>query len=145
MPKPCSVCTHRQRDEIDSRLIAGEAITRIAKAFAIPESNLRRHKTHLARVLARSEQARAEDLMQHILHLRDEAKRLQAAAEQRGDVRTAIAALRELTRLAELLARIAGDVKAPQVNVLNITVDEATARRMAETFLSRRRELPANV
>jgi hypothetical protein len=68
-----------------------------------------------------------------------EARRLQAKAEADGDTRTAIAALRELTRLIELRARVAGELKDRQVNVLNVNLDEITAARMAELYLSRRR------
>lgn len=145
MPKPCSVCTHRDRDAIDRDVIAGNAITRLAKTYSIPESNLRRHRTHVASVLARSNQARSEDLMQYLLHLRSEAKRLQAAAEEKGDIRTALTAVREQTRLADLMAKIAGEIKPSTTQVLNMSVDQDTARRIATTFLARQKEIPANV
>ena len=70
-----------------------------------------------------------------------EARRLQAQAEEAGETRTAIAALRELTRLVELKAKMAGQLKDQQVNVLHVRLDEVTAARMAATYLSRRKLL----
>ncbi len=84
---------------------------------------------------------RADGLAAELGRLASEARRLQAAAEEAGELRTAIAALREITRLIELRARIAGELKEGQVNVLNVHIDERTATRMAETYLSRRKSL----
>lgn len=144
MAKQCSICNHRERDTIDRELVSGEKIGRIAKAFALPESNLRRHRSHLARVLARSEQHRASDLMQYVMTLRSDAERLQQKAEEKGDLKTAVFALRERIGIAGLLAKVEGVLKTDNrtTNVLNVTLEPETAKRMAETFLERRGQLP---
>ena len=141
MPKPCSICTSSQREAIDADIIAGKALNRIAKAFGVPATNMRRHRGHTIKLIAKANRSRAEDLLDGIEHLAAEAKRLQAMAEDLGDVRGAIAALRELTRITELAARVAGELKDKQINVLNynVHVDDKTATRIAETFLARKR------
>jgi len=49
MARPCSVCTHPERDEIDKLLIRGEPYRTIAKQFRISESAVFRHKaSHIA-------------------------------------------------------------------------------------------------
>jgi predicted RNA-binding Zn ribbon-like protein len=85
------------------------------------------------------ELVRGDDLVSELQRLASEARRLQAKAEADGDTRTAIAALRELTRLIELRARVLGELRDRQVNVLNVNLDETTATRIAEVYLSRRK------
>lgn len=142
MPRVCSICVHRRRDEIDSALLTGEPLRDIAGRVPVAKSALHRHKGHLPATLVKARQAqemaRADGLAAELGTLASEARRLQAAAEAAGDLRTAIAALRELTRLIELRARVAGELKDSQINILNVSLDEATARRMAETYLARR-------
>jgi hypothetical protein len=57
------------------------------------------------------------------------------------DYRSALAAVRELTRLVELAARLTGELNdRPEMKVLNLTIDTETARHMSEVFLARHRE-----
>jgi hypothetical protein len=143
MPRTCTVCSHVRHDEIDRRLLAGEAFRNIAKRVSLSPAALFRHSRHLPADLIQAhranEIARGDDLVWELQGLASEARRLQAKAEADGDTRTAIAALRELTRLIELRARVAGELKDRQVNVLSVNLDESTAARMAELYLSRRK------
>jgi hypothetical protein len=47
--------------------------------------------------------------MEHLNHLTAEAARLKQNAEQAKDYRTALAGVREMSRLLELVMRISGD------------------------------------
>ena len=111
----------------------------------IAKSALHRHKQHLPAALMKAKVAqeisRADNLVEDLQRLAAEANRLKNKAEKAGEVRTAIAALREITRLIELRAKIAGELKESQVNVLNVRIDGTTAARMAEIYLSRRKAL----
>ena len=51
-----------------------------------------------------------------------------------------MAGLRELARLIEIKARVLGELRDREINlsVLNVSVDDSTARRIAETYLARR-------
>jgi len=54
-----------------------------------------------------------------IAALEADAKRLQAKAEKSGDYRTAIAALREMVRIVELLAKLQGELtEGTTINIL---------------------------
>jgi hypothetical protein len=147
MPRICTICTHPKRSEIDRRLLAGEPVRAIVRAIAghvpISKTSLQRHQEHVSEAISKSQEAveiaHGDALASDLQQLASEARRLQAKAEADGDTRTAIAALRELTRLIELRARVAGELKDRQVNLLNVNLDESTAARMAELYLSRRR------
>ena len=67
----------------------------------------------------------------------NEAKRLQAKAENANHLRAAIQAFRELVRLVELKAKILGEIHENEIN-FNVHLDDATAERMAKTYLARR-------
>jgi hypothetical protein len=84
----------------------------------------------------------ADTLVADLNELVMKSRELRDKAEAGGDLRTALAAIRELTRLIELRARIAGELKDSQVNVLNVQLDPATARRMAEIYLARHPSTP---
>jgi predicted RNA-binding Zn ribbon-like protein len=147
MPRICTICTHPKHSEIDRRLLAGEPVRAIVRAISghvpISKTSLQRHQQHVSEAISKSQEAveiaHGDDLVSELQQLASEARRLQAKAEADGDTRTAIAALRELTRLIELRARVAGELKDRQVNVLNVSLDESTATRMAELYLSRRK------
>src|SRR3990167_1626885 len=55
MGRQCTICAHRKRADIDSALVAGAAITRLAADFGLAESSVRRHRDHLAGLLVRAE------------------------------------------------------------------------------------------
>jgi|SoiMetStandDraft_2_1073263.scaffolds.fasta_scaffold11612_5 hypothetical protein len=44
MPRPCSICTHPQRQAIDQALTAGEALRNMAPRFGTSVTALHRHK-----------------------------------------------------------------------------------------------------
>lgn len=127
--------------------MAGEAVRAIVRAITghvpISKTSLQRHQQHVSQMISKSQEAvefaRADDLVSELQGLASEARRLQAKAEADGDTRTAIAALRELARLIEIRARVAGELRDREVNlnVLNVSVDDSTARRIAETYLAR--------
>jgi hypothetical protein len=54
---------------------------------------------------------RADGLMEHLNHLTSEAARLKQKAEQAKDYRTALAGVREMSRLLELVMRLAVEVQ----------------------------------
>lgn len=111
MPRTCTACTHPQRDEIDRLLLDGAAFRNIAKRFSLSPASLFRHNKHIAKTLSNARQEadilRADGLMEHLNHLTAEAARLKQKAEQAKDYRTALAGVREMSRLLELVMRLA--------------------------------------
>ena len=123
MPRKCLVCIQPEKQKIDEALIRGEPLRDIARRYNIDKSALSRHKkNHLPTLLTKAEEAkevsRADSLIDEIQRLRLEAARISQKAEQKGDYRTALAGIRELTRIVELLARLQGDLNEQSVNVV---------------------------
>jgi hypothetical protein len=111
MPRTCTTCTHPHRDEIDRRLLDGAPLRNIAKQFSVSYANLFRHNKHISKTLSNARQEaeilRADGLMEHLNHLMTEADRLKQKAEKAKDYRTALAGVREMSRLLELAVRVA--------------------------------------
>ena len=126
MPRTCSICTHRQRKAIERSLLAGEPFRKLAARFDTSTGALQRHKSeHLSTALLKAdrvEQAtRGDYLLKKIENLEVDARRIAAKAEKGQDLRTAIVATRELTRIVELLAKLRGAPQQPQ-QVINVQV-----------------------
>ena len=67
----------------------------------------------------------ADSLIDKITQLEREATRLGKKAEDAGDLRGAMAAVRELVRIVELLAKIQGDIKDPGGTTINVVYVDA--------------------
>ena len=118
MPRRCTVCEHPARAAIDRALVGGSGSNRrIASHYGLVETSVRRHAArHLHLALARAheaqEMARADDLLGQMRHLQARALAILTAAEGKGDLRTALGAIREARANLELLARIVGELTA---------------------------------
>ncbi len=121
MPRVCKVCGHKKRAEIDEAIIRGESIRGIAKRYGFSPASMQRHKEHIPPVLAKAHEAqevvRADDLLGKLAGLEEDARRIGQKAENKKDLRTALSAVRELSRIIELLARLRGEIQENQVTV----------------------------
>lgn len=128
MPR-CSVCDHSSRKTIDGALIANVTpLRRLAADSGVSESAMRRHRdNHLPARLARSAEARrvaeSDDLAEQVRALRAKALDLLQTAEEAGDVRTALTAIRETRGLLELMARVQGAIDDSQRVTVAVQVD----------------------
>jgi len=123
MPQPCKVCRHPARQDIDAALAEGVALREIQAHHGVSIDSLRRHaENHLPRTLVQAqavaEAVAGDTLLDKITTLEGEARQLKDRAERAGDVRTALVAVRELCRIVELQARLVGELKDQQVNIL---------------------------
>jgi len=123
MPRKCSICKSEDVNEINKALVSSASFREISRRFGIDKSALSRHKqNHLPALLDKAEEAkevtRANNLIDEIERLRVEAKRISRKAEEKGDYRTALAGIRELTRIVELLAKMQGELKDQSVNIV---------------------------
>jgi hypothetical protein len=112
MGRPCSVCSHPHRDEIDRALLGGAANRRVAARYGLSKDAVRRHtEAHLSPALAQAaavERAeRGRSLAGYVAELDAEARRLAELLERNGDARGAVAALRERIRLLGVIAQAA--------------------------------------
>lgn len=120
----CSVCRHPQRQEIDRALVQGVPDTQVSANFReLSDDSVRRHReSHLPAALSKAngaaEVARADDLLGRLHGLQARTDAILEAAEQAGDLRTALGAIRESRGNLELLARLLGELEPPTVNVI---------------------------
>ncbi len=58
MPRPCSICSHADREAIDQALVAGEVFRNIAERFGTSTTALHRHKQeHIPAYLSQASEA----------------------------------------------------------------------------------------
>ncbi len=124
MPRTCTICEHPQRDEIDHLIINGNTFRHIASQYNFSYRAVKRHKdNHLNKKLAKAKEVQevvhANSLLGQVRDLQMRALNILDAAEQSGDLRMALGAIREARGNLELLGKLAGELQAGQVvNVL---------------------------
>jgi hypothetical protein len=125
VPRPCSVCTHDRRPDIDRALVAGaESAPQIAAKYRVSPDAVLRHKGHIPRRLVTAQDAqdvaRADDLLGQVRTLQERALGLLDKAEEAGDYRTALAGIGQARACLELLAKLLGELD--QRPVVNLTL-----------------------
>ncbi len=104
-------------------MVEGEAYREIGRRYHLDKSALSRHnKLHLPDTLIKAREAedvlRGESLWDQIQWLRTKALTIARKAEEMKDYRTALAGIRELTRIVELMAKLRGDLNSQPVNII---------------------------
>ena len=142
MPRKCSICIDERRSEIEGAVLAGDSYRTVAQRFGISRDAVVRHRKHLTTATPNSLKVEqifpSNTLVEQLQAFTADAQRIKEKAETEGDLRTALAAVKELCRIVELVARLRGEIDGrAQINVLNFQLDAETARRMNEMFLKR--------
>jgi hypothetical protein len=123
MPRTCTICRHKKRDDIDKALVDRRPFRSIAEQHGVSATSLiRHHDDHLPAKLVRAKRAaeavEADALLDQVLDLRDKALGVLDSAEGEGDRRGSIAAIREARACIELLGKLAGQLaSAPTINI----------------------------
>ena len=125
MPRRCTICESDRLDEINRMLVEGRtSIRRLASLCDVSEASVRRHAArHLPEALAVATKAdrvaNGDDLLNQVRDLQRRAVAILDRAEEEGDHRVALSAIREARGCLELLGRLAGELQERQtVNVL---------------------------
>jgi hypothetical protein len=124
MPRSCTICGHPDGEAIDQALVEGRPNRRIASHYDVTERAVRNHKAnHLPASLAKAreaeEVAQADELLGQVRDLQERALAILDKAEEAGELRTALGAIREARGNLELLAKLLGELDdRPQVNIL---------------------------
>ncbi len=130
MPRTCTICVHPERQAIDAALLAGEGYRNVSERCSVSLGALSRHRDHVAPALAKAreavEVARADDLLGRVQGLVREADAILREARGDGEGRDpnlALKAIDRLTKLTELFARLAGELRegGTTVNVAILT------------------------
>lgn len=123
MPRVCTICNHAERSAIDDELVKGTAFRIIAERYGTSLGTLFRHRDHTVSTIAKAKEAadvaRGDTLLDKMRGLEEDARRIARKAEETDDFRTAIASVRELTRIVELQGKLAGELDdRPQIAVM---------------------------
>src|SRR5437867_3820584 len=97
--RTCTVCRHPAREAVNAALVASEPERAIASRFGVSRCALQRHKANhlpvlLTKAVAEAEIVEAETLVGRMETLERKSLSILARAEQAGDLRTALAAIR---------------------------------------------------
>ncbi len=124
MPQPGTIATHPDKAQIDAAIVAGVPNRRIATQYDVSEAAVRRYKADglpvtLVRAKDAEDAAHADDLLAQVRDLQSRALAILDTAEAAGELRTALAAIREARGNLELLARLLGELQeGATVNLL---------------------------
>lgn len=123
MPRSCTICLHAERDAIDAALLAQQPLRDIARQYRVSKDALSRHREHLPAALVQAKAAEdvthADDLLAQVRDLQARALTILDTAEAAGDLKVALAAIREARGCIELFGRLAGELSdGATVNVI---------------------------
>jgi hypothetical protein len=141
MPRSCTVCAHPRREEIDRALVEGVSTAEISGRYrTVGERAVRRHRSnHLPAKLVMAEKAaemaEADDLLDQVGDLQRRALAILDRAEEVGELRTALSAIREARGNLELLAKLLGELDERPVVNLNVSPEWLELRAVIVTAL----------
>ncbi len=124
MARPCTICTHQEREAIDTALLNSEPYRNIMERYAVSLGALNRHnENHIAEALTKAAEAsavaHAGNLIDQVNQLQRSTLRILKKAEESDQFRTALMAIREARGNLELLAKLMGELnEGAVVNVL---------------------------
>ena len=124
MPRSCTVCEHLEKDTIDRELVGSASNRSVASLYDVSEAAVRRHKANhlpakLVMAVKAAEVVEADNLLHQVGDLQRRALAILDKAEETGELRTALSAIREARGNLELLAKLLGELDdRPTVNVL---------------------------
>jgi hypothetical protein len=147
----CKICEHPQVRAIDRGIMAGDSLRDIATCFATSKDAVSRHKNVCMKRLVSppaaapvppayntgEEVKRGEDIAKWSRGLLGKVIGFMNTAEQAGDLRTAVSAVREARATVELIGRIQGDLgPSSQVNVQVLNAPSMTQAKEWPIFIT---------
>jgi len=114
LARPCSICTHSARAEIDAKIVSGETFRTIADEYGVSESALKRHKKHISEAVVDAERQKAVSntarMLKELSRGFDSLARAADHAEAVGDYKTMAHLWKTASDLAKPLLTISGDL-----------------------------------
>src|SRR5438105_2238725 len=112
MSRYCTICSHPHRDRIDCALAAGATRKAVAQHFQVSIQALGRHRAaHLPALVTRLEDVRtlehAAEVLRELQALQERTLEALADAEEEGDFRATMTAVREARANLALSAKVA--------------------------------------
>jgi len=136
MTRTCTVCNHKDIEEINRRLINKEAYRDIAGQYKLSKSAVERHFNgnpdknepgHIAELLSKSsdinEIVTAYSLLKKVKDEEDFVREMRILAATDGDIKVALAAVDRALKCIELYARVLGVIEEqPIVNLQQVNI-----------------------
>ena len=128
MGRQCTVCAHKDLEEINKLLLCSDSYRDLARQFGLSKDALARHKeSHIPTELLKSndiqEIAKADVLLVQLEEIREKTLSLLDKAERAADTRVygaPVAYLREVREQIKLLAELEGRLASqPQITIIN--------------------------
>ena len=126
MPRSCLICQHPDRESIDKALARQASNRELARIYSLSEASVRRHRSnHLPARMVMAEKAaelvEADNLLDQVGDLQRRALGILDRAEEAGELKTALSAIREARGNLELLAKLLGELDERPVVNLNVS------------------------
>jgi len=112
MSKPCRICSHPERDDIDQAILSGVSYRSLTEQYGISAGTIARHKEggHITQALVQAKQVqeitRSADLLDMTMSLLNEAQDIVEESRQEGDRRTALDGIGKITNILKLLMAV---------------------------------------
>ena len=128
MGRTCTVCSHKDVDEINRLLLCSDSLRAIARQFGLSKDALSRHKeSHIPELLSKSADLKAEvestqgnQTLAEVRELKVTALEILAVAQGAGDLKTALMGIREARSCLELCMKAEGQIKdGPQITIVS--------------------------
>jgi hypothetical protein len=119
----CKVCNHEEVNAINEKLVTGVPLRDLEKTYDVGRMSLFRHREkHLPKTLIKAqalkEESAADDLLDRVEGLFDQAQDLMTIAKEDGKYAPAVAALKECRANLELIGKLLGELKCgTQINI----------------------------
>ena len=112
----CKVCNHDELNTINQKLVAGVPLRDLEKAYDIGRMSLSRHREkHIPKTLIKAkalkDESAADNLLDRVEGLFDQAQDLLATAKENGKFGPAVAALKECRSNLELIGKLLGELR----------------------------------
>jgi hypothetical protein len=130
MPRRCTICDHDESHAINVALVQREPYRAVARQYGVSKDALQRHsQDHIPQLLVEAKHAvevsEADDLLARVEDLEERTIAILDKAEEAGELRTALSAIREARGNVELLAKLRGELdERPVINVNTIVNSE---------------------
>jgi len=127
MSRPCTVCNHKDVEEINRLLLSGTSFRDIAGQFGLSKTAIARHKErHIPELLSKSTNLKAEvesfqgnQTLAEVRELKVRAMEILEQAQRAGDLKTALLGIREARGCLELCMKAEDRIKPNQAQKLN--------------------------
>jgi hypothetical protein len=120
--RQCSVCAHKHLAAINAELVAGRAQRQVADQYGLSHDAIQRHRMrHLTADMPDQPVVLAPgdlDLIGGVSALRGRLMAILKRAEGKRDLRAALLATREASRLLELHGRLTGEIDSSGVKIV---------------------------